>query len=51
MSAVSNELANLAESGNLQALTQQAVAAGSVMNKASIGNSTEGNATDQSTKV
>ena len=51
MSAVSNDLANLAQSGNLQTLTQQAVAAGSVMNKAPSSNSTDGNSTDQSTKV
>ena len=51
MSAVSSDLANLAKSGNLQALTQQAVAAGSVMNKVSNNNSTEKNSTDQSIKV
>ena len=51
MSAVSDDLANLAGSGNLQALTQQAVAAGSVMNKATVSNSTEGNSTSETSQV
>ena len=45
MGAVSDDLAKLSESGNVQALTQQAVAAGSVMNKGPKGNSTDGNGT------
>ena len=45
MGAVSDDLAKISESGNVQALTQQAVAAGSVMNKGSKGNSTGGNET------
>ena len=49
MNAVSDDLAKLSTSGNVQALTQQAVAAGSVMNKASPTNST--NSTNEAMEV
>lgn len=51
MGAVSDDLEKLSKSGNLQSLTQQAVAAGSVMNKAPSNTSSEANATDESTQV
>ena len=51
LDAVSESLANLSSSGNVQALTQQAVAAGSVMNAPSAGNQTTADATNQAIKV